>query len=296
VKLAVDAIVVGERRRQEMGDIDALAGSIERYGLLHPVVVDAEHHLVAGGRRLEACRRLGWPHIDVRDMGELTEAERREIELEENLRRKDLTEYERSRDLSRLAETVAEVLVNEYRPESGQKSRGQPKRPASSRAVAERIGVPRTTIQEAQTHVEVADAYPFMQTWKQYEVLEAHDALAKLPETERPVVAALIEQPGIPPKAAIEIVRNVASKAEPERTRIYELAESSDSRDRTRALTDAAAKPPMPDPRLALLDDVAQTLRKVIRMFPGDAANPALTQVLKCLEPAYLAVKEARRG
>jgi hypothetical protein len=296
VKLALDAIAVGERRRQEMGDVDALAESIGRYGLLHPVVIDADGQLVAGHRRLQACQMLGWAEVEVRSLGDLSESERREIELEENLRRKDLTEYERSRNLNELAATAAEVLTDEYWPDSGQKSRGQPKHPSSSRAVAKRIGVPRTTIQEAQTHVETADAYPFMQRWKQYEVIEAHEALAKLPEDERSSVAALIDQPGIPPRNAIEIVRNVASKPDLERAHIYGLAESDDSRDRTRALTDAAAKPPMPDPRLALLDDVRRTLRKAIRMFPGDVANAALTQVLECLEPAYLAVKEARRG
>jgi hypothetical protein len=36
---AVDAIVVGERHRREMGDIAALADSIEEIGLLHPIVI-----------------------------------------------------------------------------------------------------------------------------------------------------------------------------------------------------------------------------------------------------------------
>ena len=43
----------------------ALARSIGEVGLLHPVVVTSKGHLVAGARRLEACRILGWKKIPV---------------------------------------------------------------------------------------------------------------------------------------------------------------------------------------------------------------------------------------
>ena len=35
----IDSIIVGERHRRDMGDIDGLAASIAEVGLLHPVVV-----------------------------------------------------------------------------------------------------------------------------------------------------------------------------------------------------------------------------------------------------------------
>ena len=196
-----------------------------------------------------------------------------------------------------MAETAAEVLAKEFRPESGRNRSGG--RPVAKGFRADRlraIGVPRTTIQEAQTHAETADTYPFMQSWKQYEVIEAHEVLDQIPEAERPQVVALINQPAIPPKSAIAIVRNMAAKESPERSRIYSLAESSDSRDRSAALTEAAAVPAMPDPRLSLLDDARAALRKAARMFPDDPANPALVGVLDCLKSAYTAIKDARRG
>ena len=52
-------------------------------------------------------------------------------------------------------------------------------RSPSTRKVAERTGIPRTTASEAQSHVETADAFPFMQSWPQYRVLEARELLAK---------------------------------------------------------------------------------------------------------------------
>jgi hypothetical protein len=48
-----------------MGDVDTLARSIGEVGLLHPVVVTRKGDLIAGARRIEACRRLGWQNIPV---------------------------------------------------------------------------------------------------------------------------------------------------------------------------------------------------------------------------------------
>jgi N6-adenosine-specific RNA methylase IME4 len=58
-------IRVGRRFRRELGDIDRLARSIAEVGLLHPLVVTPEFVLIAGRRRLEACRRLGLTRVPV---------------------------------------------------------------------------------------------------------------------------------------------------------------------------------------------------------------------------------------
>jgi hypothetical protein len=63
--LAVDAITVGARHRKDLGDLDALARSIADLGLLQPVAVDASGRLVAGERRLQAVRKLGWQTVPV---------------------------------------------------------------------------------------------------------------------------------------------------------------------------------------------------------------------------------------
>lgn len=42
----VDSIQVGNRHRKDLGDIDALAASIERDGLLQPITVTPEGVLV----------------------------------------------------------------------------------------------------------------------------------------------------------------------------------------------------------------------------------------------------------
>lgn len=60
VSLPFDGIIVGFRYRKDLGDLRPLADSIAEVGLLHPIVVTAEGLLIAGQRRLEACRLLGW--------------------------------------------------------------------------------------------------------------------------------------------------------------------------------------------------------------------------------------------
>src|SRR5262245_50708665 len=58
-------IRIGKRHRKDLGDIDALARSMAQIGLLHPVVVRPDSALIAGERRIEAFKRLGWTEIPV---------------------------------------------------------------------------------------------------------------------------------------------------------------------------------------------------------------------------------------
>ena len=61
----IDSIVVGSRHRVELGDIDALAASIERDGLLQPPTVTPDGVLVCGARRIAALRKLGHKKVNV---------------------------------------------------------------------------------------------------------------------------------------------------------------------------------------------------------------------------------------
>ena len=62
---SIDSIVIGERHRKDLGDIDALMRSIEEVGLLQPITITPDGLLVCGARRLEAMRRLGWRTLKV---------------------------------------------------------------------------------------------------------------------------------------------------------------------------------------------------------------------------------------
>ena len=88
----LENIIVGERFRQDYGDIEGLKRSIERFGLaFEPVLLDRENNLLAGGRRHRAYTELGRPSIPAIYIDEVDDLLAREIELEENIQRKELT-------------------------------------------------------------------------------------------------------------------------------------------------------------------------------------------------------------
>lgn len=61
----VDSIRVGRRHRTAFGNIDELAASIERDGLLQPITITPDGALVCGARRLAAIKKLGWRKVNV---------------------------------------------------------------------------------------------------------------------------------------------------------------------------------------------------------------------------------------
>lgn len=61
----VDSIVVGRRHREDLGDLDPLVASIRRDGLLQPITITPDGHLICGARRLAAIKRLGWKTVNV---------------------------------------------------------------------------------------------------------------------------------------------------------------------------------------------------------------------------------------
>ncbi|AGJ77191.1 ParB N-terminal domain-containing protein [Cutibacterium avidum] len=61
----VSSIQIGARHRHDLGDLDALAASIQKYGLLQPITITPDGILVCGARRLAAIRKLGWDTVRV---------------------------------------------------------------------------------------------------------------------------------------------------------------------------------------------------------------------------------------
>jgi ParB-like chromosome segregation protein Spo0J len=183
--ILIEDIIVGERRREDFGDLEGLAESINKYTLLQPIVVDGENNLVAGERRLRACRDvLGWSEIPARLFSELSEAERGEIELEENIRRKDLTEAERSKQTVSRAKTVAPLLssvVEDKKPRGHQRQYEVPKKD-----VAQALGVSVGALVNSEKHVEALTKYPELSVVPtQTGAINAAKKLDAMPEGKR---------------------------------------------------------------------------------------------------------------
>lgn len=85
--------ILPERQRTEYDDkyIDQLSESIRIIGLINPIIIDESNTLIAGFCRIKAHELLGRTEIVARRWDDLDSWEKELIELEENIRRKNLT-------------------------------------------------------------------------------------------------------------------------------------------------------------------------------------------------------------
>jgi DNA modification methylase len=81
------------RVRTDLGKIKDLAASIKQFGQLQPIVINRNYELIAGGRRLEACK-VAQVKALVIFKDTIDQLTMREMELEENIQRKQLTPSE----------------------------------------------------------------------------------------------------------------------------------------------------------------------------------------------------------
>ena len=93
--------------RRQVGDVRDLVASISALGVLEPLIVvahpDGGYEVVAGHRRLAAAAKAGLSEVPC-TVKELSEAERLEVALVENLVRSDLRPIEEAAALFRLVE------------------------------------------------------------------------------------------------------------------------------------------------------------------------------------------------
>ena len=93
--------------RKDVGDLSDLKNSIHEHGILQPIVVSpldqSRYLLIAGERRLTATIQLGLPTIPAL-IRTVQDHQRLELQLIENLHRKDLNPFEEARSFKRLME------------------------------------------------------------------------------------------------------------------------------------------------------------------------------------------------
>lgn len=104
--VALDDIIVkrDERQRRELSNIENLADSINRVGLIHPLVITRDMELVAGERRLSAIKSLGWTSVPVQYTDEVEASVLEAIELEENIKRQDISWQDQVRAVAKYHE------------------------------------------------------------------------------------------------------------------------------------------------------------------------------------------------
>lgn len=94
-----------DQPRKDLGNLDSLVASIKEHGVLQPLIVSPvaldSFRLIAGERRFTAAKRIGLLEVPV--IARTIESHRRiEVQLVENLQRKDLNPVEEARAFERL--------------------------------------------------------------------------------------------------------------------------------------------------------------------------------------------------
>lgn len=97
----VQQVRVPEKRvREKHHDHAALAESMAENGLINPITVRTDLTLVSGYHRLAAAKALGWTQIAA-TIVDVDDAQAELLEIDENLRRHDLTVWEQSKHIAR---------------------------------------------------------------------------------------------------------------------------------------------------------------------------------------------------
>jgi ParB/RepB/Spo0J family partition protein len=157
-KARIADIKIGKRHRKDMGDIASLAATIGELGLLHPVPVRPDGTLIAGERRLAACKLLGWTQVPV-NVVPIDDIVRGEFA--ENAHRKDFLPSEIDA-IRRELEPIERAAAKEHQRKGGRGKKGakisQPFRTTDK--IGAFAGISGRTVEKIAKVVDAAEAEP----------------------------------------------------------------------------------------------------------------------------------------
>lgn len=102
-------IVINNKYLRLNDDVETLKQSIQTVGLIHPLVVNKDNELIAGGRRYTALSELGWSKVPVLIV-ESSALEQELISIEENMIRQKLSSVEFEAGLRRAKDIYEELF------------------------------------------------------------------------------------------------------------------------------------------------------------------------------------------
>lgn len=156
--VSVDSIIVSDRARKEMGDLDSLEANMRDNGLIAPLAVmdnkDGTYRLLAGERRFSVLRRNNITSIPARIYDEeLSELEMKIIEKSENFFRKDMEYWEMDKLTLEIHQMQQEL--------QGVKAPGPGQEGWSTRDTAEMLGYKSpASVVESVKRAQAREAFP----------------------------------------------------------------------------------------------------------------------------------------
>ncbi len=104
MQVNVSEVKIPARIRKDIGNLEPLMESLSRCGQLNPITVTRDFELIAGYRRLTCAKRLGWKTIDATVVDGVDQLRLLEMEMAENVYRKDFDPDELLEGLKKLEE------------------------------------------------------------------------------------------------------------------------------------------------------------------------------------------------
>jgi DNA modification methylase len=153
----LESIEVGDRAREEMGDLNSVEKSIKEDGLISPLAVkridNGSYFLLAGERRYVILSRNKVERVPVRIYpDDLSDLQMKSIEMAENFYRKDF-EYWESDNLFREMHELQQTI-------HGVKARGPGNEGWGLKDTAEMAGVTDASVSTAIKRSEAREAFP----------------------------------------------------------------------------------------------------------------------------------------
>ena len=151
--MKIDEIIVKDRIRKDTGGMMELINDIKANGLINPVTINTDHVLLAGYRRLTACKALGMEDIPVHMVSTESEEQDLKVEISENEIRKEFTMTERL-DYARRLQRIESIKAEE-RMKAGKQDPVQNSAQGKTRdKVAEQVNMSHDTLRKAQVIAE----------------------------------------------------------------------------------------------------------------------------------------------
>ncbi|MBS3099292.1 ParB N-terminal domain-containing protein [Candidatus Pacearchaeota archaeon] len=104
MEINIYEIRIRDRIRKELRDIDDLAESIKEIGLIQPIILTKDNELIAGHRRLLACKKLGSSKIECVKINPKDALHKLDMELAENAKRDDFNPIDLAEGLQKRKE------------------------------------------------------------------------------------------------------------------------------------------------------------------------------------------------
>ncbi len=258
---AVDSLIVGKRHRTDLGDLDPLAASIDRDGLLQPLTITIDGVLVCGARRLAAIKMLGWRTVSVWVRGGLSDRLGKLLaEQDDNMLHKPYNQLEAAGLYREIKQVMAEDAARrksatQFSAENQPGNDGPGKFPGPSGALGDAREL-------AAAMIPGGASYKTLEKVGYIEEIAANPAQ---PETLRAEAAAALEriEAGDPVHPLYQAIRESADAArEVREATMHALAEDAIAR----ANAMKKGKKPKPRPKPLVPDD-APPVRYPVRAF-----------------------------